>query len=76
MEYRISISFYDFNEVKIVSLRVGEMSQELREPAALAEDPGFNSRYPHGNTQPSVTLVPGSNTLTRHTIGQTPMHRK
>ena len=46
------------------------MGQQLRTLAPLSEDPRFSSQYPHGGSQPSVTLVPGdltpSSGLHRH----------
>jgi hypothetical protein len=40
-------------------LGAGEMAQWLRILAALPKGPGFNSQYPHGSSQLSVTSFPG-----------------
>jgi hypothetical protein len=55
-----------------IFLRAGEIAQQLRVLAALSEDLGsFNSYYPHGSSQLSVTPVPGNPTPSnRHTCRQ------
>lgn len=46
-------------EIQIVTLGAGEMVQQFKSTGFSSRAPGFNSQYPRGSSQLSVTPVSG-----------------